>query len=500
MAKGLLRDLAIDVDRFDTAYDQDFYERNGLEPASTSTPPRTEPIEWCAPTRSTFRLPCAAHCETPIEEAVAQMPLAKRCKDLLKAFTLDADQLPDHGIFAEPGYLQGISYHDFAKRHRAWGTKPWASTSPSRTYFGVGIDGVPALEGMATGFRGWAERASATEGIGRKNLDWMVQPYIYHFPDGNASIPRLLVRRLVPDVAPGSSMEDVVPARFDYARLDDAGAPVRIRLNSTVVRVEHDGDPKSAEHVDVTYVRNGRAERVRGRRCILACWHRIIPHLCPELPADQRAALGKLVKVPLVYTNVLLSDWHAVKRQKLGIGHVAREAGTTSWRARLPGQPGQLQVLRGTRRADRAAHERVPPASRVCPAHAAARGRTRSSSGAPRSRPSSARSALTWRACSAPAGFDPARRHRGITVNRWPHGYAYQSNSLFDPEYGRGESSPARSRGGASGASPSPTPTRAATPTWTAPSTRRGERWASWRRRLGAYISSLRRTSPKRSG
>ena len=30
-------------------------------------------------------------------------------------------------------------------------------------------------------------------------------------------------------------------------------------------------------------------------------------------------------------------------------------------------------------------------------------------------------------------GFDPARDIRAITVNRWPHGYAYQYNSLFDP-------------------------------------------------------------------
>ena len=29
-------------------------------------------------------------------------------------------------------------------------------------------------------------------------------------------------------------------------------------------------------------------------------------------------------------------------------------------------------------------------------------------------------------------GFDPARDIAGITVNRWPHGYAYEYNSLFD--------------------------------------------------------------------
>ena len=34
-----------------------------------------------------------------------------------------------------------------------------------------------------------------------------------------------------------------------------------------------------------------------------------------------------------------------------------------------------------------------------------------------------------------PGGFDPASGVTGITVNRWPHGYAYEYNQLFDPEW-----------------------------------------------------------------
>jgi spermidine dehydrogenase len=33
----------------------------------------------------------------------------------------------------------------------------------------------------------------------------------------------------------------------------------------------------------------------------------------------------------------------------------------------------------------------------------------------------------------SPGGFDPARDIQAITVNRWPHGYAYEYNSLFEP-------------------------------------------------------------------
>ena len=38
-----------------------------------------------------------------------------------------------------------------------------------------------------------------------------------------------------------------------------------------------------------------------------------------------------------------------------------------------------------------------------------------------------------------PAGFDAARYITAITVNRWPHGYAYEYNPLFDPEWAKGE-------------------------------------------------------------
>ena len=72
---------------------------------------------------------------------------------------------------------------------------------------------------------------------------------------------------------------------------------------------------RSAERVHVTYVRGGRTERVRARRVVLACWNMVIPHLCPELPAVQREALASLVKIPLVFTSVLLREWRAGERK-----------------------------------------------------------------------------------------------------------------------------------------------------------------------------------------
>ncbi len=138
-----------------------------------------------------------------------------------------------------------------------------------------------------------------------------------HFPDGNATIARLLVRRLIPGAVPGSSVEDVVTARVNYAQLDRPDTQVRLRLNSIAIRARHLGDGGSATRVEVTYLRGGRPYVARARGAILACYNMMIPYLCPELPAAQKDALHKLVKTPLVYSSVALRNWQAFDRLKL---------------------------------------------------------------------------------------------------------------------------------------------------------------------------------------
>ena len=146
------------------------------------------------------------------------------------------------------------------------------------------------------------------------------EKYFFHFPDGNASIARLLVRNLIPEAIPGSSASDVVTAKADYSKLDQSSSPMRIRLNSTVVKVKHLGDPSSAKEVEVSYFSEKKLKTVRAANCILACWHVVIPYIAPELPEAQREALTSAQKVPLLYTNVLIRNWKAF--QKLGANSV----------------------------------------------------------------------------------------------------------------------------------------------------------------------------------
>src|SRR5262249_37853392 len=135
------------------------------------------------------------------------------------------------------------------------------------------------------------------------------EKYFFHFPDGNASIARLLVRKLLPEVVPGNSSSDVVTSRANYAKLDQDGAAVRIRLNSTAVRVKHLGDAASAKEVEIAYARGGKIYTAKAKHAVLACWHVVIPYICDELPQTQKDALASAQKVPLLYTNMVLRNW-----------------------------------------------------------------------------------------------------------------------------------------------------------------------------------------------
>ena len=115
----------------------------------------------------------------------------------------------------------------------------------SASAFGVGIDAVSAQDAWGLGLPGFSGlKLDPTPGKGM-NRDCIpneeAEKYFFHFPDGNASIARLLVRKLIPAAIPGNSATDVVLAKADYSKLDEAASPMRIRLNSTVVKVRHTG-------------------------------------------------------------------------------------------------------------------------------------------------------------------------------------------------------------------------------------------------------------------
>ena len=260
------------------------------------------------------------------------------------------------------------------------------------------------------------------------------EPYIHHYPDGNAAVARQLVRRMIPEVASGTTMEDLVTAQFDYSKLDNSDSDVRIRLDSTVVEVRHLGDKSSADKVTVTYFRQGQAERVTAGAVIMACNNAAIPAICPELPAYQREALAFQVKVPILYTNVALRNWQAWKN--LGIGAVVCP-GSYHINASLdfPVSYGDYNFASGPDDPIVVHMERFPHRSNqgLTPKEQYRLGRHELAMTSFETIERNVRSQLAG--MLGEGGFDPSRDIAGITVNRWAHGYAYWYRSLYDNEY-----------------------------------------------------------------
>jgi spermidine dehydrogenase len=199
--------------------------------------------------------------------------------------------------------------------------------------------------------------------------------------------------------------------------------------------VRHEGEAASARGVEVAYVRGGKLRTVRAKSCVLACWHVVIPHICPELPEPQKQALAFATKVPLLYTNVMIRNWTAL--EKLAVSDVyAPGSYHTSMALDMPVSLGGYQC---SRRPDEAILLNLSktPCSPGLPArdqHIAGRMELFTTPFEDMER--SIRDQL-GRSLGG-GGFDPARDIEAITVNRWPHGYAYQYNSLFDPFWADG--------------------------------------------------------------
>ncbi len=309
--------------------------------------------------------------------------------------------------------------------------------------FGVGIDAVSAQDAWGLGLPGFAGMKldpAPGKGMNRDTIpNEEAEKYFFHFPDGNASIARLLVRNLIPDAIPGNSTNDVVLVKASYAALEPSAAPVKIRLNSTAVRVKHVGDAATAKEVEVAYARGGKVYTAKAKNCVLACWHVVIPYICEDLPQKQKDALASAQKVPLLYTNVALHNWTSF--QKVNTNSVyAPGCYHTRVALDLPVSIGGYECARKAEEPI-VVHMMKTPCKPGRPArdqHTVGRIELYNTTFETMERKIREQLARTLGA----GGFDPARDIAAITVNRWPHGYAYEYNSLFDPFWLEGGETP----------------------------------------------------------
>lgn len=426
---GLLKTLGVNIKRFETAFDRQFYpglvlsrgvffdKENFGEDKLVTGDPTPMVADDVAPGQLNARA---------IRDFINDFPLpAADRQALIELHMAPKDYLPGKTAEEKADYLAATSYRDFLLKNVGL-SEGAVKYFQSRTndFMALSIDAVASADAYSVGFPGFAGMNLAP--ISEEAAAEMEEPYIYHFPDGNASVARLLVRSLIPGVAPGHTMDDIVLATFDYAKLDQPKAAVRLRLNSTAVSVRNVDNG-----VHIGYSRGGQLAQVRGKRCILACYNMMIPYLLKDLPAPQAHALSQNVKYPLVYTKVVIRNWQSF--QTLGV-HEIYAATQPYSRIKLdypvsmggydhprdPTQPIGLHMV----------YVPTSPNSGMNARDQARAGRGKLYGQTFEQLEAQLRDQL--QRMLGPGGFNHETDILAITVNRWSHGYATFSNSLFD--------------------------------------------------------------------
>lgn len=299
---ALLKDIGIDYTKFTDYFHQDLYEtKRKLQ----------EGIFFNAASFGENTV-VAGIPETGAENAAAiinRFPLPEADKQALTAlYTAPADYLKGKTGRERTDFAENTSYYDFLKNEAKLpeGALKYLKNISSE-YWGHAINAISVQEALEDGYPG-------VQNLKLKHEESEEEPYIYHFPDGNASIARMLVRKMIPSIAPGHTMEDIVLAKFDYAKLDRPENQVRLRLNSTALRIENNSDG-----VAVAYMpHDGSAlKQIQAKQAIFAGHSALAARIIPEMPETQKTAAKTNVKVPMVYGKAVVKNSQAF--QKLGV-------------------------------------------------------------------------------------------------------------------------------------------------------------------------------------
>ncbi len=372
------------------------------------------------------------------ESAVRALPLAATEQGkLVELLSGERDYLDDLSLSEKQAYIESVSYAQFLTKRVGLAEETISIFFPvPKLMFGPAGLRVSVMEAFYLGCPGvqgmdWLGKLAAqlleSQMTGSESL---------YFPDGNASLARLLVHKLIPAVAPDTiGFDDIAVSRFDYAALDQKTHSLRLRLNSTVVGLRETGE----DVVTVDYVRDGKAVSVSGDHCVLACYNGAIPYICPQLPERQKEALGYGVKVPLVMTNVLIDNGRAFA--KLGGGQVTcpndpyvvvtTAPATTTGGHQPPRGPDDPMVIymlgvpSVTSTGIETSHDLLKAARRNVYATTF------------NTYEQEVREQL--QGLLGEHGFNHETDIKAITVNRWPHGYAYEYMSLDDPKWPKGQ-------------------------------------------------------------
>ncbi len=369
--------------------------------------------------------------------AVKALPIPEGEQDKLVAFFGgERDFLADLSWSEQYDYINTVSYNRFLV-DRVGLSKETVAMFDAHLLILNGPSGwqhtvLEAISAGAPGLRAMGWLTNFVDSLAAMIIEDLAE--IRMFPDGNASVARLLVQKLIPDVSPEmNGFADVAVARFDYDKLDQENQSTRIRLNSTVVGVREVED-----RVFVEYVRGDAPQRIKAKHCVLACYNNLIPHLCPEMSERQREALSYGVRVPFVYANVLLDNGRAFSQ--LGVEFTQCPYDAFQWVSAAP------TMTNGGYQPPRGPDDPMAVFMMGSPTPAIEEGAGRDLYRVGRHKIYATTFAQyeadirrQLQSMLGKHGFDHETDIHAITVNRIPHGYAYFYLGLDDPEWEEGQ-------------------------------------------------------------
>jgi len=303
-----------------------------------------------------------------LDAIVAQYPISDESQlAVLRLLRDETDHRPDLSRSEKINFLGSISYTRYL---REYADVPREVTDILRDMilglWGVGWDSLSALEAYRSGMP-----AVQHMGIGElaEPGHERDEPYIFHFPDGNAGVAR-------------------------------------------------------AKHV------------------VFAGYNAMLPHICSEVPAAQTEAIEYAEKVPLVYISIAMRNWKALAEMGYSSVFIPQSKYMYSFGMDFPVSMGDYQYAQSPDQPTILHGSWVPsvPEQGLCAREQHVAGRRKLYE-------------LTFddfeqdivaklSGALAPGGFDAERDIAAITVNRWPHGYAYEYNDLCDPEGFTSENGP----------------------------------------------------------
>lgn len=361
-------------------------------------------------------------------DLVDQLPLSEQSrKELKQFFAARSNVLAEMDDAEAEAYLRSISYPEFLRKHGGLGEEARQLFNKlEHGSWGVEISALSAMESIDSGKPGMNLLGGEPE---TSKFDYPAAMW----PDGNSSLARLQVCSLIPKAAPGTTADNVSLSTVNYEALDLPDTAVRLRLNSTVVHAAN-GDGAVA----VSYIKDGAHHQVSTKHCVMACYHAIIPHLCPDLPAMQKEAMAYQVKRPLILTNVLIRDTRALDTLGIDMVNCPGRMHSRMFTFRGINTGGYEHDLGDTGPVSLVFWGSIsPPAGidEVKAQHRASRAIMLGLSFEDYER--EVRTVLDG--LLGPAGFDVQNDILAITVNRWPHGYSYDYLDLWDEDWAPGE-------------------------------------------------------------